>query len=1124
MKKFFPTSFLVFILIFSCTEKAPVEQPLVIREDLTTLSDRTREIVASTAIETAQGIRVSLWATDSLAPDPVAMDIDDQGAVYLTRTNRQKNSEFDIRGYQQWMTRSIGFQTVEDRRTFLREEFAPERSEENSWHADLNNDSIHDWRDLAVERDEVWKLEDKDGDGQAEVSTRVVNDFYTEVTDVANAIHVRDNDLFVGIAPDMWRMEDTNGDQVYDKKESLATGFGIHIGFGGHGMSGAVMGPDGKLYWGIGDIGATITDKSGKIHKYPNQGVLVRSNTDGSDFEVFAHGLRNVHEFAFDEYGNIIGADNDGDHQGEKERLVHIVEGSDAGWRINWQFGKYQDPKNNSYKVWMDEKLHLPRWEGQAAYIIPPLANIHNGPTGMVYNPGHALGSRWQKHFFLVEFPGYPAGAHIWAFTLKAKGATFEMDQETDFMSGVLATGIRFGPEGALYATDWINGWNTKNYGRVWRFDVEEDFNDLKSERIRTLELMQADYGAFSQQQLFDLLSYGDQRIRQKAQFELVARGEKGLLIQATNQKDLQLARIHGIWGLGQLGARNQKDAEHLFDLLGDNDPEIIAQSLKVLGDLRYEPLSSALKELINHPYDRVKFYATQAAGRINHKGSLEAITAMIAANDDQDVYLRHAGILAMSRIANEQQLAALSNNEDFSLRLAAVLALRRQASPRLADFLDDEDEYIVTEAARAIHDDWSVENALPALAELLGEDRFTSEPLIRRAMSACLRVGGEENVSRLADYAANPENPSALRAEAINTLAYWQEPSLHDRVDGRYRELPGRDPSFVIARLTPVVGALISQQEVGIAAITAIGELGITDYNEALVQLVAEGSLPENRKAAVECLAQLNYENLVQVIELGVNDSDQEVRSEALSLLNQVDLDALTLSNLTQPIFVKGTLGEQQSVIQTLGKMDISVSGAMLTEQVSLLENGQLNPGLRLDLAEAIQQSKDADLIARVEASQSSGSLLEQYEEVLYGGNRRAGWQYFYGDATGQCTRCHALGGYGGNVGPDLTTIGKILTREQILEALVDPSARISPGYGMVSITLKDGQQITATLIEETEEQITLKTSEAEPLHIAKARIEKRTNVPSSMPPMGQIMSRRELRDLIEFLSGMGR
>ena len=366
---------------------------------------------------------ISLWASDSLAPDPVAMSIDDEGRVYLTRTNRQKNSEFDIRGHRDWMIASIGLQSVEERRAFLKTTFAPEKSKENEWLKDLNNDGSHDWRDLAVEKDEIWQLEDKSGDGIADIATRILSDFHEEITDVAGGLLVRDDDAFVTIGPDMWRLKDTDDDGVIDEKVSISHGYAVHIGFSGHGMSGAMEGPDGKIYWQIGDIGANIKAPDGKTHAYPNEGILVRSNEDGSDFEVVASGIRNTHEFVFDEYGNIISSDNDGDHPGESERLVYIVDGYDGGWRSNWQYGKYVDPKNNSYKVWMDEGLYKPRWEGQAAYIIPPIINFHNGPTGMVYNPGTALGSEWKNKFFLVEFVGNPSRSHIWSFSLKPQGS-----------------------------------------------------------------------------------------------------------------------------------------------------------------------------------------------------------------------------------------------------------------------------------------------------------------------------------------------------------------------------------------------------------------------------------------------------------------------------------------------------------------------------------------------------------------------------------------------------------------------------------------------------------------------------------------------------------------------------
>jgi quinoprotein glucose dehydrogenase len=73
-----------------------------------------------------------------------------------------------------------------------------------------------------------------------------------------------------------------------------------------------------------------------------------------------------------------------------------------------------------------------------------------------------------------------------------------------------------------------------------------------------------------------------------------------------------------------------------------------------------------------------------------------------------------------------------------------------------------------------------------------------------------------------------------------------------------------------------------------------------------------------------------------------------------------------------------------------------------------------------------------------------------------------------------------------------------------------------------MVVLTLKDGTSAAGILSEENDHELILKTSEAEPLKIPVARIAKRDNVPSSMPPMGSIMTKREIRDVVEFLSGL--
>ena len=179
---------------------------------------------------------------------------------------------------------------------------------------------------------------------------------------------------FVGASPALWRLRDENGDGFIDSRVAISEGYNVHPAFGGHGISGVTLGPDGRIYWEVGDMGFDVVDQSGRRWSYPNQGAVLRANPDGSDFEVFATGIRNLQEFAFDDYGNLISVDNDGDHPGETERLVYLPEGSDSGWRANWQYGKSTDPANNRYNVWMDEGMFKPRFEGQPAHITPPIA------------------------------------------------------------------------------------------------------------------------------------------------------------------------------------------------------------------------------------------------------------------------------------------------------------------------------------------------------------------------------------------------------------------------------------------------------------------------------------------------------------------------------------------------------------------------------------------------------------------------------------------------------------------------------------------------------------------------------------------------------------------------------
>jgi quinoprotein glucose dehydrogenase len=1029
----------------------------------------------------AKGLTAKLWASEKMLGDTVAINVDDKGRIWAGITHRSNNSEFDIRNYPAWEQPSMTFSNIEDRRAFLHSELAPENSAKNEKIPDRNKDGSHDWKDLAVMQEEVVRLEDTTGNGTADIAQTVLRDFNTEVTDVIGGMfYDNQNDaLFINVAPDLWKVKDTNGDGVMDDKKSLAFGFGVHIGFSGHGLSGATIGPDGRIYYSMGDIGTSVKDSNGKTWHYPNQGVIVRSELDGSNFEVFASGVRNIYEFSFDKFGNFISVDNDGDHVGEYERIVYLIDGSDSGWRTNWQLGKYKDPKNNTYKVWMDENYFKPRFTDQAAHILPPIAPYYAGPTGMTYNPGTGLSEQWNDHFFVVEFVGSSARAGINAFTLKPEGASFKLATDQNIFRGVLATGLDFGPDGALYMSDWIEGWSLKQKGRIWKLDTPETANSEL--RKTTKKLLGESFSQYSAKQLLDLLANSDMRVRQKAQFELVARANKKELLKAARKNSSQIARIHALWGLGQLARKDSSLSKNFIPFLTDSDTEVRAQAAKLIGDAPIKEASEALITLLGDESARVKFFAAQALGRIGDDEAIEPLIFMLAANNEKDVYLRQAGAIALARIGNEHALSELASHSSEAVRVAAVVALKRIQSPALALFLNDTSEFVVTNAARAIGDDDFVVGALPALAKILDAPRFSNEPLLRRAINANLYASNDntmdsaQNAARLVQFAQQKKYPGTLRAEAINTLAVWASSSQFDRVTGQYRGTVTHNSDEALNALTQSYKKLLKDKnsKVRVATISALGGLKLLAANEQLIATLAQDSSPTVRIATLAALEKLNPEDMSKSVFLAMNDKDESVRMAALTLLPELNLPVADVVKMHELLLDKGTIGEQQAAYSSLVNVKAPEAYAVITQKVQQLIAGKIAPEVQLELltvagltvTENTGVNELAELLTTYENSKDKNNPLDMYRESLLGGDAKKGRDLFRYSTSAQCVRCHMVSGDGAHVGPELTKIATVLKREQLLEALVNPNARVAPGFGTVS-----GMPMMSALLSRTE------------------------------------------------------
>ena len=221
-------------------------------------------------------------------------------------------------------------------------------------------------------------------------------------------------------------------------------------------------------------------DQAGKSIDAPDTGSVLRCNLDGSELEIFATGLRNPQELAFDEFGNLFTGDNNADG-GDAARWVHLVDGGDSGWRIGYQYLP-------SLGIWNQEKLWHTQDTNTAAYLLPPLAHIANGPSGLTYHPGTSLlPTKYAKHCFLCDVRGSGGGSGIHAFQTKPKGASFELINREQFVWSVLATDCEFGPDGGFYLSDWVEGWEISGKGRIYKLAAGPDLADPLVGQVKEL-------------------------------------------------------------------------------------------------------------------------------------------------------------------------------------------------------------------------------------------------------------------------------------------------------------------------------------------------------------------------------------------------------------------------------------------------------------------------------------------------------------------------------------------------------------------------------------------------------------------------------------------------------------
>ncbi len=1072
----------------------------------------------------APGLRVNLWAEEPLLANPVAFTFDNKGRAFVVETYRRRTSVPDIRKNMEWLPDSLAMRTVEDRVAFLQRALAPELNlKPTKNHEDLNGDGHFDWHDWAIESERVKVVEDRNGTGAADTSSVFAEGFNTPETGVAAGVAVRGDDVFFACIPDVWRLHGASGVQAA-AREKLLSGFGVHIAYGGHDMHGTKFGPDGRLYWSIADCGAHVTTKEGKVLDNPDSGAVFRCELDGSHAEIVAVGLRNPQSLAFNDLGDLFTGDNNADG-GDKARWTHIVEGGDYGWRMGWQFL----PKLGA---WNSEGMWHLDVDKTALALLPPVGLIGHGPAGIAHYPGTGLPDSYKDNFFYADFPG-----GVRAFPLQPKGASYTADNPKDILQdnspkemtgkllwGLFPSDVGFGVDGGAYVLDWVQGWEKTGKGRIYRVhDPAVDASPLVQE---TKKLLGEGMSKRDEDDLTKLLGHADQRVRLAAQFELVRRGDPTPLAQATHEKNPQLVRLHGIWGVAQMARRKPGSAKTLPSLAEDKDPEVRAQWAKFIGEAGMKAQADRTIRLLADSEPRVRFFAAQALGKLGVKEAVPALIALLKLNADTDAYVRHATVMALVALADEKDLIASANDPAVPVRTGVLLALRRLQNPAVAQFLTDKNPQLVVEAARAIHDA-PIPAAWPQLAALAANPSLPAS-IIRRAINANYLLGNAKGAQRLAKVGGDPKADVAQRIGAVQALAIWNEPFKRDAVTGLWRDLPKtRDANAASAAANRIVPALLREptEDLRVAAAELAGSLKAQPCEGVLYAAVSDRSLGgKTRAAALRALDAMDSARLADAYNSAIKDTDKALLEAARHLAAKVSpADAVKLN---ADVLGKGNTREQQVALANIAGLPGPEADQVLLAQYDRFAVGKLKPALWLDLFEAMGERDDPELKRRltdrdVELAKSKDPIAK-WRECLEGGNAKAGREIFAEKAEAACMRCHKFKGEGGDVGPDLAKIAQVSDRVYLLESIVDPNAKIAPGYDNVLFTLQNGEMVSGILNAESPEEITITSvADGKKQKIKVSDIKERMHVPSAMPPgLADVLGKRGLRDVIEFLS----
>ncbi len=398
-----------------------------------------------------------------------------------------------------------------------------------------------------------------------------------------------------------------------------------------------------------------------------------------------------------------------------------------------------------------------------------------------------------------------------------------------------------------------------------------------------------------------------------------------------------------------------------------------------------------------------------------------------------------------------------------------------------------------------------AAEATLARLAEPNLDERTGGALLEAAAAIPSLEAGW--GLLRLAE---NSKSNAALRRAALDKVVA----NLDRR--GAWSEM-ARDE-----KLTATLKRLLAEGETRAAALAAVGSLHLARLSGDVLAIAASKDFDApTRVAAIEVAADLKPPNIAAALRALLDDSDPAVRDAALRAVVDVQ-DARTLREV-----LSSDRFSPSARAAAVERLVDSAGGALVL--LRLIDEDQLPADLKqLAIAKA---AAHADLNVRVlyekfipadERPKKLGGGVAADQILALSGDVARGREIFNKSSAAQCKKCHAVQGFGGTLGPDLTKIGKKYERKTLLETIIEPSKAIAPEFVPYLLETTDGKIYAGFIVERSDSQVVLKDINAHTIRVKTADVESLVRQEKSLMPeliLSEVTA-QDAADLLAFLT----